>query len=247
MLTLRRIAKGGISRISRGILVALSSGARGKKLCNACGKNVAGFYRYGGRPFGCPFCRSSTRERFVKYAIDSKLLNLPAEASGILHVAPNERSLVRYFSQYPDYRPVDLFPELYREANATKFDLMQQPEPGSFSLVYLSHVMEHVPDDHLVLKNLHHALKPGGEGWFLIPMWDKPSRDGTPNMSAAEREREFGQWDHARMYGPDFAERLERAGFEVTIFKAEETPREVQELHGFQKLDWIFRALKTSV
>ena len=247
MLTLRRLAKGGVSRISRAMLVALGTVSRGTKHCNACDKPVVGFYRYGGRPFGCPFCRSSTRERFVKYALDAGLLKAPAGARGILHVAPNEQSLVRYFSQFPDYYPVDLFPELYREANAKKYDLMEAPSENSYSLVYLSHVMEHVPDDALVLKNLYTALKPGGEGWFLIPMWSKPSQDGTPDMSATERERQFGQWDHARMYGPDFEDRLKAAGFAVSVIKAEEMPQDVQELYGLQKLDWIFRAVKNSV
>lgn len=73
-------------------------------------------------------------------------------------------------------------------------------------------------------------------------MWDQATMDGTPNMLAAERERLFGQWDHARMYGPDFADRLRDAGFTVEIIKAEEMPRSDQELYGFQPRDWIFVA-----
>jgi hypothetical protein len=33
----------------------------------------------------------------------------------------------------------------------------------------------------------------------------------------AERERLFGQWDHVRVYGRDYAQRLADAGFDVQV------------------------------
>ena len=244
MLTIRRIAKGGVSRLSRIFHLSFSKLSQGKKRCNACGRTVSGFYRYGGRPFGCPFCRSSTRERFVNYALSSGRLKVPEGTIGVLHVAPSEQSLIGLFSQIPGYAPVDLFPQLYRATVTRKFDLMQSSSYSTYGLVYLSHVMEHVPDDRLVLKHIFKALKPGGEAWFLIPMWSKKTQDGTEGMSGIDRERAFGQWDHARMYGPDFEDRLLEAGFQVHILTAESMPDDIKELYGLQKLDWIFCAVK---
>ena len=36
-------------------------------------------------------------------------------------------------------------------------------------------------------------------------------------MDPAERRKHFGQEDHVRYYGKDFGERVERAGFQVTV------------------------------
>jgi len=83
--------------------------------------------------------------------------------------------------------------------------------PGQLDLFYASHVMEHVPDDALVMRNILAALRPGGEAWLVVPLWDKSSVDGPADLSGRERERRFGQWDHVRQYGLDFADRL-RAG-----------------------------------
>ena len=33
-----------------------------------------------------------------------------------------------------------------------------------------------------------------------------------------EREKLFGQWDHVRIYGRDYKDRLEEAGFRVEIY-----------------------------
>jgi SAM-dependent methyltransferase len=71
--------------------------------------------------------------------------------------------------------------------------------------------MEHVPDDAQVLRNIFEALKPGGEAWLIVPLWEKPTEDGSYAMPPRERERRFGQWDHVRQYGPDFADRIRAA------------------------------------
>lgn len=35
----------------------------------------------------------------------------------------------------------------------------------------------------------------------------------------AGREQAFGQWDHLRLYARDYKDRLEQAGFKVSIFR----------------------------
>ncbi len=53
-------------------------------------------------------------------------------------------------------------------------------------------------------------------------------------MPAKTREKLFGQWDHVRMYGPDFEQRISESGFEVHVLKAEQMPQAVQQRYGFQ-------------
>jgi hypothetical protein len=60
-------------------------------------------------------------------------------------------------------------------------------------------------------------MKPGGWGIFQIP-WipGRTATDEDPSITdPRERERRFGQYDHVRMYGEDYAQRLSAAGFNV--------------------------------
>ncbi len=245
MLTKKRLARAVFSRLSR--LSKLMTGLVGprKYYCNCCKKFVSGFYTFGDSPARCPYCNSFHRERFIVYCLAEKRLTLPSVEGGILHAAPSEGSLIKTFQSQPDYHPVDLFPEIYEQVETQKMDLMTMSEVNRYRLVYLSHVMEHVPDDTLVLQNLFRSLKVGGEGWFMIPMRDQQTQDGTDDMTARDRERLFGQWDHARQYGPDFQERLRKAGFEVEILKPDSAPSEDFNKLGFHSADWIFVAKKT--
>ena len=109
-----------------------------------------------------------------------------------------------------------------------RVDLMELPRDGRYDLIYASHVMEHVPDDALVLANMFGALKPGGQAWLIVPLWDKPTEDGSYAMPPKERERRFGQWDHVRQYGPDFADRIRAAGFDLRIARAEDAPAQAR-------------------
>ncbi len=55
------------------------------------------------------------------------------------------------------------------------------------------------------------ALKPGGEAWLIVPALAEGERGRSCSTSSPrERERRFGQWDHVRQYGRDFADRIRR-------------------------------------
>ncbi len=244
MLTPKRLSKGAMSRLSRcKALLQTKFGTR-RQHCNSCDSPVAYFYSYGGFPWGCPLCRSSTRERLVLKLIDEGVLPIEPTATNVLHVAPSEKGIIRHFSTLPGYHPVDLFPELYPDVKTERMDLMQLNSEARYDIAYLSHIMEHVPDDSLVFSNLHRALKSGGEAWILVPLWDKPSVDGSENMSSMEREKEFGQWDHVRQYGEDIADRMRAAGFDVTINRATDLAGNDFDELGLFAGDVVFRGCK---
>lgn len=159
----------------------------------------------------------------MHYLLDTGAIALPT-GGAILHCAPNEVSLVnRMRAAAGEYVPGDLFPEVYRHVpDIRRVDLMALDEEARFDRIYASHVMEHVPDDARVLANLYRALRPGGEAWLIVPLWDRPTEDGAPDLSGRERERRFGQWDHVRQYGPDFADRIRAAGFDLDVIRAED-------------------------
>jgi len=187
--------------------------------------------------------RAPIRERLMNYLVDSGRLTLTDGA--ILHMAPNEGTLVRRFAAASHYVPADLDPSRYLEAGATRVDLMELADRDRFDLFYASHVMEHVPDDAAVLSNIFRALKPGGEAWLIVPLWEKPTEDGSYAMPPRVREQRFGQWDHVRQYGMDFADRIAAAGFEVEAIAATGIDPAVRKRHALG--DILFRARKPAI
>lgn len=242
MITTQRAGKAAVKHLSRGVLLARAAlGAKPAYRCPACDRPVIGFFRYGDcADWGCPKCGASPRERLVNYLLDSGRIALP-QGGAILHMAPNEASLVRRFrAAAADYVPADLDPGRYSVPGMTRVDLMDLAPDARFDLFYASHVMEHVPDDAQVLRNIFAALKPGGEAWLLVPLWDKPTEDGSYAMPPRERERRFGQWDHVRQYGPDFAGRIRAAGFDLDIIVGEQA--EPQDRRRMALGETLFRA-----
>lgn len=242
MLTGKRIRKAVGLRISRARLKALTAlGGATNRYCPACGQDVVGFFRNGTRPeWGCPSCGASPRERLMHALLDAETLTIPPGAT-VLHCAPNERRLVeRFRGPASEYVPADIDPRKYDLPGIQRIDLMAMTDQDRFDRIYASHVMEHVPDDSVVLENLRHALKPGGEAWLLVPIWERPTEDGPPDLDPRERERRYGQWDHVRQYGLDFADRIAAAGLSVDVIDSESVPREDAQQMGLA--DRVFRA-----
>jgi SAM-dependent methyltransferase len=243
VITVQRVAKAAGKHLTKAALIVRKAlGARATRSCPACGSNVVGFFRYGDNgEWGCPQCGASPRERLMNWLIQQGTLRVPADGA-ILHMAPNEASLVRRFSVAADYTPADLDPSRYTVANMAKVDLMELADSDRYDLFYASHVMEHVPDDMAVLRNIYRALKPGGEAWLIVPLWDKPTEDGSFDIPPRERERRFGQWDHVRQYGLDFADRIRAAGFDLEEIDAAAIDTDTRYFHALD--DRLFRARK---
>lgn len=242
MITLQRVTKALGKRLSRGVLAfRKAAGAKASRHCPACRHDVVGWFRYGAeREWGCPRCGASPRERLMHALLDLDVIAIPKGAA-ILHCAPNETSLVnRFRAAAGDYVPADFDPSRYPLPDIRQLDLMALDDEARFDIIYASHVMEHVPDDAQVLRNILRALKPGGEAWLIVPLWGKPSEDGSADLSPRERERRFGQWDHVRQYGPDFAQRIATAGLEVDIIDTSGIPAEM--VHHMALSDTLFRA-----
>ncbi|MDT7535302.1 methyltransferase domain-containing protein [Sphingobium sp. SA2] len=243
MITVQRVAKAVGKHLTRTALQARkAAGARRKRGCPACGATVVGFFRYGDNgEWGCPECGASPRERLMNWLIANGRLTVPTEGA-ILHMAPNEASLVRRFAAAAYYMPADLDPSRYTVPNMAQIDLMELAVTDRYDLFYASHVMEHVPDDMAVLRNIYRALKPGGEAWLIVPLWTKPTEDGSFDIPPRERERRFGQWDHVRQYGPDIADRIRAAGFDLEEIDASSI--DVAARHYYALDDRLFRARK---
>jgi len=83
--------------------------------------------------------------------------------------------------------------------------------------VICNHVLEHIEDDTKAMNELYRVLKPGGMGIFQVPQDLKLEKtyEDFNITDPEERKKHFGQYDHVRIYGRDYFNRLRKAGFTV--------------------------------
>jgi SAM-dependent methyltransferase len=117
-------------------------------------------------------------------------------------------------------------------------DVQRLPLPdASFDAILCHHVLEHVPDDRAALGELLRVLRPGG--WAILQSPVRKTLAATLEDASVvdprERERLYGQSDHLRQYGRDYAGRLREAGFEVRAERFFKTlPSELRARYGLK-------------
>ena len=187
--------------------------------CPVCGKDSV-FKPYGNPPrerVRCPVCGTMERHRLLYFFLEDHPEILASNAS-VLHFGPN-RGLEKRFRERDDlqYYTADLF----KKKIDLTLDISDIKLPAeTFDVVIAYHILEHVPADRRAMRELYRILKPGG--WLIVqvPIYaDRPDTDEDPSITdPKERTRRFGQHDHVRVYGwRDFVDRLQEAGFEVTV------------------------------
>jgi SAM-dependent methyltransferase len=172
----------------------------------------------------CPVCFANSRTRmlFSYLENDIGIANLKSMTK-ILHIAPEYGILARLRANRSlDYLPVDINPRSYSDIGGVAYcDITAiNHSEDSFDLIICSHVLEHIPDDRLAMRELFRVLKPGGRAIVQVPVGATLlSTIEDPWLSdPRERERRFGQHDHVRIYGADYTGRLQEAGFLVETF-----------------------------
>lgn len=138
-----------------------------------------------------------------------------SEPLRVLHFAPEQAFYKRFRKQKNlTYTTTDLNSPLAD----VKADICNLPfADNSFDFILCNHVLEHIPDDKKAMSELYRILKPGGTGIFQIPQdlnRDTTFEDNTIT-DRKERAKIFGQYDHVRIYGRDYFNKLRKAGFHV--------------------------------
>jgi len=133
----------------------------------------------------------------------------------VLHFAP-EQAFYKKFRKLKnlDYTTTDLVSPLAD----VKADICNLPfEDNSYDVILCNHVLEHIPDDTKAMQELYRVLKPGGWGIFQIPQDLKLETTFEDDSITDKKERAkiFGQYDHVRIYGRDYFEKLRSVGFMV--------------------------------
>ena len=132
-----------------------------------------------------------------------------------LHIAP-EQCFLDLFRKQTNLEYITS--DLESPIADVKADICNLPfDDNSFNVVFCNHVLEHIIDDTKAMQELYRVLKKGGFGIFQIPQdlsREKTFEDNTIT-NRTERAEIFGQYDHVRVYGRDYFNKLRSVGFEV--------------------------------
>lgn len=133
----------------------------------------------------------------------------------VLHFAPEQCFLKRFRKlKNIDYTTTDLLSPIAD----VKADICDLPfNDNTYDFILCNHVLEHIPDDTKAMQELFRVLKPNGTAILQIPQ--DLNRDTTFEDDSItdkkERAEIFGQYDHVRIYGLDYFDKLHSIGFEV--------------------------------
>lgn len=140
----------------------------------------------------------------------------------MLHFAP-EPFLVKHFknNNYLTYVTADLNPVFA----STKVDITDINFSNDyFDFILCLHVLEHIPDDGKAIRELYRVCKPGGLAFIQVPVDINRSEtfEDPSVVNEEDRRRVFGQFDHVRICGLNYHERLKKAGFNVEVINYSE-------------------------
>ena len=133
----------------------------------------------------------------------------------LLHFAP-EQAFYKRFKKLNniEYDSIDINSPLAK----IKADICDLPiKDNTYDFILCNHVLEHVLDDKKAMSELYRVLKKGGTGIFQVPidMNRKKTFQDDSITDKLERNKIFGQYDHVRVYGKDYFNKLENTGFKV--------------------------------
>ncbi|MDG1398118.1 MAG: methyltransferase domain-containing protein [Polaribacter sp.] len=133
----------------------------------------------------------------------------------VLHIAP-EQCFLDLFKKQKNIEYITS--DLESPIADVKADICDLPfKDNEFDVVFCNHVLEHISDDTKAMQELYRVLKKDGFGIFQIPQDLSRATTFEDNsiIDKKERAKIFGQYDHVRIYGRDYFNKLRRVGFKV--------------------------------
>ncbi len=141
--------------------------------------------------------------------------NFFSEEHKVLHFAPEQAFYYRFKKlKHIKYTTTDLNSPLAK----VKADICALPfSDNSYDFIFCNHVLEHIPDDTKAMQELYRVLAPGGTAILQVPYAADREHTFEDDSITDPKERAaiFGQYDHVRVYGMDYFDKLRSVGFEV--------------------------------
>jgi SAM-dependent methyltransferase len=188
--------------------------------CNICGWRGRKFinfytgYQHVYKNSVCPGCYSHPRHR-AYYIYITKLFSAIEKKIKVLHFSP-EPFIANIFtaSANVEYLSVDIDPlKAMRCEDITKLSFKAE----SFDMIICIHVFEHIHDDQKAMQEVYRVLKTGGLALLDVPIDFSlaTTYEDSTITSPEGRTKAFWQWDHLRLYGRDYKDKLAGIGFRV--------------------------------
>jgi SAM-dependent methyltransferase len=229
---MKKIYKFLLNKLPRPLLIRLSYIFKkvapliykGNKVeCPVCERSFSKFLSYGSEVAHrenvlCPYDLTLERHRLMWLYLKDYSNFFTAPKLEVLHMAPEQCFHALFKAQKNlNYLTGDIVSPIAD----LHFDLHNIPlEDNRFDVVFCNHVMEHVDDAIQCMSELYRVMKPGG--WAIMQVPQDLTRELTYEdktiTSPAEREKHFWQKDHVRLFGRDYPQWLEKAGFIVESF-----------------------------
>lgn len=186
--------------------------------CSVCKKHYRKFLPYGyvhSRENAlCPNCLALERHRLLWLYLKERTDIFKKDIS-FLHIAP-ELCFIESFRKQKNikYTTADL-ESPWADIHLNVEDMPLEDE--SYDFVMANHILEHVDNLDKALSEIYRVLKKGGFAILLSPI--NPKRETTYEdktiTDPLEREKHFGQKDHVREFGMDYALVLKKEGVEI--------------------------------
>ncbi len=133
----------------------------------------------------------------------------------VLHFAP-EQAFYKRFRKLKNLEYVTT--DLNSPIADVKADICDLPfSNDEFDFIICNHVLEHIANDTKAMEELFRVLKPGGTAILQVPIQAdlEHTFEDDSITDPGERARIFGQYDHVRVYGMDYFDKLRSVGFKV--------------------------------
>ena len=212
------------------------------KECPLCGCRRRKFLPYGyvspRENALCPNCLALERHRLLWLWLlrESDLGRGAVALPRLLHIAPEVALMRKFRKMYSSQPDRYITADLESPLADMHFDVQQIPMgDGEVDTIICNHILEHVEDDIKALRELYRILRPNGWAVILSPVDLEREHTFEDDTITDPKERTciFGQYDHRRIYGRDYVERLATVGFEVyDIPYKEEFSQKEQELYA---------------
>lgn len=176
----------------------------------------------------CPCCGSLPRHRILASWCEKQKDVL--QSASILYFAPEPSMMLWLKRNKVGCTTADIF-----QKADMQIDIQSTELPDAYyDMIVANHVLEHVDDFKLAIKEVYRILRKGGSFICSFPMDPKVDLldEDAGIQSDEERYKHYGQVDHKRVFGMKADQFLIEAGFKVERINGEDYPEEILPVVG---------------